>query len=56
MSSSNKNTLPELLDEMVAEMKQIDNNLTQLETLLNQIEEKYVEMEKMLESLKNQIK
>jgi hypothetical protein len=40
---------------MVAEMKQIDNNLTQLEILLNQIEEKYVEMEKMLESLKKQI-
>ena len=37
-------------------MKQIDENLTQLETLLNQIEEKYVEMENMLESLKKQIK
>ncbi len=37
-------------------MKQIDENLTQLETLLNQIEEKYIEMESMLESLKKQIK
>jgi len=37
-------------------MKEIDNNLTSLELLLQQLEEKYVEMDNMITSLKNQIK
>ena len=41
---------------MTAEMKLIDDNLTKMEELLNELEKKYVEMDEMIESLKNQIK
>ena len=41
---------------MTAEMKLIDDNLTKMEELLNELEKKYVEMDEMIESLKKQIK
>ena len=52
----NKNTLPQLLEEIIAEIKQIDSNLTRMEELLHEIEQQYNEIDLIIENLKKQIK
>ena len=56
LNSLETNTPYQVIQEMTAEMKLIDDNLTKMEELLNELEKKYVEMDEMIESLKNQIK
>ena len=56
LNSLETNTPYQGIQEMTAEMKLIDDNLTKMEELLNELEKKYVEMDEMIESLKNQIK
>ena len=56
LNSLETNTPHQVIQEMTAEMKLIDDNLTKMEELLNELEKKYVEMDEMIESLKNQIK
>lgn len=59
MSTTNSletNTLHQILDEIIAEMKSIDENITRMEELLNQMESEYVKLDEIIENLKSQIK
>lgn len=56
MNSLETNSARQLLAEIIAEMKTLDDNLTKMEELLFEIEKKYNEMDQIIESLKNQIK
>jgi len=44
------------LDQLITSLKSMDNELTKLEELFNNLEADYVEMETIIENLKNQIK
>ena len=56
MSSLETNTIHQVLDEIIAEMKSIDENITKMEELLNQMEKEYVKLDEIIENLKSQIK
>ena len=59
MSTTNSletNILHQILDEIIAEMKSIDENITRMEELLNQMESEYVKLDEIIENLKSQIK
>lgn len=59
MNTSNSletNTIHQLLDDIIAEMKAIDSNITHMEELLNQMEKEYVKLDEIIENLKSQIK
>ena len=56
MSSSKTNPAQQILAELITFAKEIDNNLTKLEELLNEIEKRYIEMDNEIELLKKQIK
>jgi len=56
MNSSKTNPAQQILAELITFAKEIDNNLTKLEELLNEIEKRYIEMDNEIELLKKQIK
>ena len=56
LNSLETNTARQLLTEIIAEMKTLDDNLTKMEELLFEIEKKYNDMDEIIESLKKQIK
>jgi len=56
LNSLETTTARQLLAEIIAEMKTLDDNLTKMEELLFEIEKKYNDMDEIIESLKKQIK
>lgn len=56
LNSLETNPARQLLDEIISEMNTIDNNLTRMEELLNELEKQYTEIDLIIQNLKNQIK
>lgn len=56
LNSLEINPARQLLDEIIREKNMIDDNLTKMEELLNELEKQYVEIDLIINNLKNQIK
>lgn len=56
MSSLETSTIHQILDEIIREKNMIDDNLTKMEELLNELEKQYVEIDLIINNLKKQVK